>query len=99
MAARLKRWITTVKPTLRRPALSPEIARMSLSERLALVQELRAPRDTAEVCLGADAFVTLPRTSGRFAAWSERVRGVIAREGLRVMVGVMLAGFAWACER
>ena len=73
---------------------------MSLSDRLALVQELRAaPYNTAEVCLGADAFVTLPRTSSRFAAWSERVRGVIAREGLRVMVGVMLAGFAWACER
>jgi hypothetical protein len=95
MAARLEHRKSNMKPT----ALSPEIARMSLSERLALVQELRAPRTTAEVCLGADAFVTLPRAPSRFAAWSERVRNVIAREGLRVAVGVMLAGFAWACER
>ena len=88
-----------MKPTVRRPALSPEIARMPLSDRLALVQELRASGANADICLGADAFVTLPRTSGRLADWSERVRGVIAREGLRVLVGVMLAGFAWACER
>lgn len=90
-----------MRPSLRprQNALSPEIAVMSLSDRIALVREMRTPSTTAEFALGADAYVTIPRDESRLAAWSTRVRGLIAREGLRVMVGLMLAGFAWACER
>jgi hypothetical protein len=89
---------------MRRVVLSPTAPIIPAPRLVPALQRRR--HDSAEFSLGFDAYVVFPAAVparpgllARVNAWSLRVRRLLADRSARVLAALLLAGFAWLCER